>query len=253
MKIGQKNTEHDETEDVSLLLGRIDGKKILDVATGLGANIDHLINSLKSYEEIIGIDIERPEKISAYGRESIFKKENVKYVQMDAGRLEFEDNSFDTVSIGNSLHHLDDPAKVLSEMIRVLNKKGCAIISEMYRDELSPESTTHVLTHHWWAEIDSSLGVIHKETYKRCELVDMVERAGFEENKYFDILDSDSDPFEKERMKYFTDAIEKYLHKAEPLQNFTCIEKKAKDLRERIYRVGIRWGPVLLAVCRKQL
>ncbi|MBN1620757.1 class I SAM-dependent methyltransferase, partial [candidate division WOR-3 bacterium] len=105
--------------DPTEILRQISGKRILDVATGLGANIEHLINSLKSYEEIIGIDIEKPERILAPDRESVFKRERIKYVQMDAGHLEFEDNSFDTVSIGNSLHHLEDPVKVLSEMYRV--------------------------------------------------------------------------------------------------------------------------------------
>lgn len=40
------------------ILGEIDGGRVLDVATGDGAFIDLLINNLKSYDEVVGIDVD---------------------------------------------------------------------------------------------------------------------------------------------------------------------------------------------------
>ena len=43
---------------------------------------------------------------------------------MNAENLQFEDESFDTVCIPHSLHHLASINKVLAEMKRVLKKYG---------------------------------------------------------------------------------------------------------------------------------
>ncbi|MBN1151118.1 class I SAM-dependent methyltransferase [candidate division WOR-3 bacterium] len=247
-----KNTKYGNTDDPGLILSKIHGKRVLDVATGTGSNIQHLKNSLGSFKEIIGIDLEKPERIKKFDHDGIFNGQNIRYIQMDAAQLKFDDCSFDVVSIGNSLHHLEDPETVLSQMFRVLEEKRWAVISEMYRNRLSPESQTHVLVHHWWAGIDSALGVTHRETYKRCDLVEMIERAGFIENKYFDIIDSESDPHDEERKKYFYDAIEKYLYRANSFQNLPFFKEQAKKLLDRIDRIGIRWSPVLLAISKKQ-
>ncbi|MBN2363831.1 class I SAM-dependent methyltransferase [candidate division WOR-3 bacterium] len=116
--------------DPGEVLSKISGKRILDVAAGSGGNIYHLINSLKSYEEIIGVDLENPESIKTPDQENIINKNNISYLQMDAHDLVFDDESFDIVSIGKSLHHLDFPVKVLSQMFRVLKKDGYALLSE---------------------------------------------------------------------------------------------------------------------------
>jgi ubiquinone/menaquinone biosynthesis C-methylase UbiE len=97
-------------------LGSIPGGWVLDVATGEGEFAATLAGNLGSYAQIVGIDV------LEYGQheESIFCAEDVHFLQMDAGRLGFEDASLDTVSISSSLHHLQDVPRCLGEMVRVL-------------------------------------------------------------------------------------------------------------------------------------
>ncbi len=74
--------------------------------------------------------------------EQQYAKMNVKYFDFqdhvdfqisDAGHLKFEDGSFDTIFAVNVLHHLEEPYKVVDEVIRVLSAKGKVIISDFSR------------------------------------------------------------------------------------------------------------------------
>ncbi|NIV31266.1 MAG: methyltransferase domain-containing protein, partial [Anaerolineae bacterium] len=51
-------------------------------------------------------------------------QERTDFIQMDAARLGFADESFDTVSISASLHHLADASPVFAEMGRMLRPGG---------------------------------------------------------------------------------------------------------------------------------
>lgn len=55
---------------------------------------------------------------------------NVKFYVMDATRLEFDDDSFQSIIAINLLHHVSDIEKLLSEADRVLCAKGKIIISD---------------------------------------------------------------------------------------------------------------------------
>ena len=48
---------------------------------------------------------------------------------MDAYQLEFQDSTFDVVTSNQFLEHLDEPAKVIKEMIRVLKPGGKLIVT----------------------------------------------------------------------------------------------------------------------------
>ena len=110
-------------------LSAISGGKVLDVATGSGEFIDTLIKALKDYDCFTGIDISRKDLESAKKR---FRDKPVKLIEMNAESLEFDDNSFDTVGMAYSLHHLERTDKVLAEMHRVLKPGGNLIIQEEF-------------------------------------------------------------------------------------------------------------------------
>ena len=133
------------------LIGHISGGKVLDVATGNGGFIHFLLDGLQDYEEIIGIDTKEGLESSF---EEQFAEKPVRYQKMDAARMEFTDESFDTVCISNSLHHMPDLNSTLREMLRVLKLGGQLIIHEMYSDGQTETQMTHVGLHHWWAAID---------------------------------------------------------------------------------------------------
>jgi len=99
-----------------LRLGLISGGKVLDVATGPGDYIDTMMKALRDFDCFVGIDISEKALESARKR---FGGRPVKLVNMNAELLEFDDDSFDTVCMAYSLHHLERIDKVLAEMCRV--------------------------------------------------------------------------------------------------------------------------------------
>ncbi|MGD9403429.1 MAG: class I SAM-dependent methyltransferase [bacterium] len=229
-------------------LGGISGGKVLDVASGEGDFVKTLVKNLRSYEEIIGIDILGYTESA----ESIFNTEDVRFMQMDAGRLDFVDERFDTVSISNALHHLKDVPRCIGEMKRVLRSGGHLIIRETHRNIQIEPQLTDMYIHHWVAEIDTALGHIHTRTFTRRELIDLAEGLGLAEVAFYDIPNTDSDPMNKAAIKESEEVIERYMRHAEGLSGQGALVKRGQELRRRLHRVGIQWEPELIIVGRKR-
>ncbi|MFW9914305.1 MAG: class I SAM-dependent methyltransferase [Candidatus Thorarchaeota archaeon] len=166
-------------------LNSISGGKALDICTDDGDFINTLKGMLNSFDSFVGIDISDKNFQSALKK---FSQEPVSFLKMNAESLEFEDDSFDTVCISYSLHHLDAIPKVLSEMKRVLKPNGHFIIQEMYSDGHQSEAqTTDMLMHHWDAKVDSLFGIPHNATLAKQELKEEVAALGLKDFRVFDI------------------------------------------------------------------
>jgi len=236
--------------DPEAILKAIAGGKVLDAATGAGGTLAYLKEALGSYDELVGIDIVDP--TTRPGGGAMFGKDRVRFELMDVGAMSYGDASFDTACIGNSLHHLADPRKALAEMSRVLKPGGHTIVSEMYRDGQSEPQMTHVLLHHWWARVDTALGVVHRETYARADLVELCATMPGVRWDFFDLGDDGSDPLDPETVAYIEKAIDSYLDKAKALPDLDDIRARGEELRARVRKIGFRGASTLLAIGVKE-
>lgn len=154
-------------------------KKVLDLATGHGQFIPYLLQENKGISEIIGIDI--CEKSLALAEKNFKDQEKVTFRKLDASSLPYENSSFDAVSINNSLHHFKDIDSVLKEAKRVLSSHGYLIVNEMTCDNGQNQAQqTHILLHHWFAELDRLMNRFHDNTYTSSKLINIVVTNGFE-------------------------------------------------------------------------
>ncbi|MFX0183307.1 MAG: class I SAM-dependent methyltransferase [Candidatus Hodarchaeota archaeon] len=159
------------------------GDKVLDVATESGDFILTLMNTLKGETSYVGVDISKKKWDSKK-----FENKSVKFIEMNAENLEFEDNAFDIVSISYSLHHLEKVAKVITEMKRVLKPGGYFLIQEMFCDgNQTKAQVADIRTHHWHAKIDTLLGISHNQTLTKNQLKEVVANLGLKE---LEILES---------------------------------------------------------------
>jgi ubiquinone/menaquinone biosynthesis C-methylase UbiE len=109
------------TETAEEALCKLSGGTVLDVATGGGGFIDFLMNNLKDYKEITGIDCNG---LALETARKSHGQENIHFQLMDAAHMDFPDEHFNTVCIANSLHHMANLSGVLSEMRRVGKPEG---------------------------------------------------------------------------------------------------------------------------------
>ena len=195
--------------DPKAVLGDLSGGRVLDVATGAGSFVQFLLDGLHDHAEIVGIDA-NPETCRGL-RGAFGERDDVQFVEMDAHHLAFADGSFDTVCVSNSLHHFADPAPVLAEMLRVLRPGGHVVVNEMYRDGQSETQATHVLLHHWWAAVGTARGEVHRETYRRADIVAIVKSLGLADLRLVDLADPDEDPHDPETVAELESAIDHYL------------------------------------------
>lgn len=238
-------------QDIDTALAARYGGAILDIATGSGWVIDWLLRTMRDPSHAVGIDL-RALDAAALDDDSVFNRQNVDYMQMDAADLDFDDASFDTVAIANSLHHMADAQAVLTEMRRVLKPGGTLLVVEMYRDQQDGPQMTHILMHHWWANIDAALGIVHNETFTRQELIDIVNGLGLEKLTVMDAsFGAGGDPHDTERRDILLKRIDHYVQRASELPDYAAYEARANELRLRLLKHGFITANSLIAIGEK--
>jgi ubiquinone/menaquinone biosynthesis C-methylase UbiE len=174
-------------------LGRISGGRVLDVATAQGGFVGILLDNLREYTEIIGVDVDEEALQTA---RATFGQDNLRFVQMDAEHLGFVGQSFDSVNVSASLHHVENVPHVLAEMVRVLKPGGHLIVSEMHCDGETEAQLTTVYLHQWVAAVDTALGLGHYGTLARQDILDLVGALGLCDVAWYDFSDTGSDAME---------------------------------------------------------
>jgi ubiquinone/menaquinone biosynthesis C-methylase UbiE len=217
--------------------------KCLDIGTRNGEFLLKLKESAIDYEELLGID--NDEAVILKNKDN---GDDIKFIHMDGEGLEFQDNSFDTVCLSNTLHHLKDSSALMAEMKRVLKKDGHIIINEMYSNNQNLQQLTHLELHHMSAEIDQILGKEHYHTYKESEIIEMVKESGFMVFNHFSYMESDE--FNKKLIKKI-DKIDKTVEKIAGHEDYSKYVKKADEIKTMYSENGILPCTQLIVIGKK--
>ena len=249
--------------EIRAKLGSVSGGKVLDVATGTGDFIHTLMKALKDFRCFVGIDVLEKDLESAKKR---FRGKPVRLKRMNAESLKFDDNSFDTVCMAYSLHHLDRVDKVLVEMHRVLNPGGSLVIQEEFCDGRQTEAQkTNMLQHAWDAEIDSLLGTTHKATFTkhrikeivgnlRLEAVEIFESTHPVECLFCEKRSRCDDPKNREEITRSIKEIDENLKRLDEVADPKArirLQKIGEELKERNRQFGNAHPSTLFVIGRK--
>jgi SAM-dependent methyltransferase len=236
----------DASVDARLMLGDIHGGRVLDVASGRGGFIAFLADGLADYDEIVGIELDEARR-SGFEAATAGRRD-IRFVHADFLNADLEPRSFDTVAVSASLHHFDDPTTVLRRMHELVRPGGWIVVSEMYRDGQTAEQLTEVEVHNWMAEVDTATGGVHLPTFRRSEIIGLVEHLGLEDISTTDRADLLIDPHDPATVAEIGDMIDRYAAKAAGIGG---LEERANALRTRLARVGAREATVLTLVGRR--
>jgi len=229
------------------LKGAIVGR-VLDVGTGDGRFVGALIENLGQYSEIIGID-SNPTAVEAARR--AYPQPQIQFLCMDATQMDFPDDSFDTVSMSNTLHHLNNYPTVFQEIRRVLKPGGQFIFCEYYSDDQNEAQLTHVYLHHWRGLIDRQYGLVHNPTFTRRELLQILDDLNLLNTTSFDYADYKQDPLNRSQIAELENVIDQYMEKAAVLPYGEAYRRQGETLRQRLHTVGFLTASQLIAIGRK--
>ncbi len=107
--------------------GLSSGMDVLDIATGTGMVATSELSIVGAKGSVIGLDRSYNMLTEVGG------KLNIPLIQGDANVLPFADDSFDFVTMGYALRHVDDLKGTFKEYFRVLKPGGTLLILELMR------------------------------------------------------------------------------------------------------------------------
>ncbi len=235
-----------KSTDAKSVLKRIHGGLVLDIASGTGSFAAAMEQSFTNCSMIVAADTS--EKSVKLVRKNL-NSGIIVPVLTDGNLLSFQDGTFDTVAVSNSLHHLTDPELVLKEMMRTLAPGGHFIISEMFRGgDQTPAQQTHTVLHDWWAAVDSLNGIVHNPVFTRTELRNLIENTGLSSLEFYTVEDTGGDPFDSETIAYLNSVLDSYEKRAGGSK--TVIEQ-GELARNHLEKHGFTGARALLAVGTK--
>jgi SAM-dependent methyltransferase len=248
---------------IAEVLGTISGGEVLDVGTGRGDLIETLSELLGDHSSFTGIDLDE-EKLERAGEN--LEGMSVQLMRMDGSKMSFSDDSFDTVCISHSLHHLEDVDGVLSEMFRVLRPGGTFILQEMFCDgDQTPAQRTDDATHHWSARIDTLTGEFHRAMYTREEIRSAVAGLDLHDVTYMETTHGVrclkcedrfkcENPLDPESVDHEVEEIEKDLERLEGIDDqemASALAKEGRALISRVRETGVFPASTLFVIGRK--
>ena len=227
---------YDNMIELRSRLLKINAGTVLDVACGKGEFLKFALRSFNSYRMAVGIDSEIESLLEA--RRNLYEYP-VSFVMGSALSMPFLEESFSTVMLSNSLHHIQDHSTLFTEMIRICRIDGLILINEMISDSHSEYQESHLLYHHYIAELDNLLGHYHHETYSEKELQHLVKEYNLKVTEFFLHEDSSKDCLSPDEINRMSERMNIKVSLLKNNDSYYLYLNKARDIEKKIRRTGV--------------
>ncbi|MCM3664159.1 class I SAM-dependent methyltransferase [Mesobacillus subterraneus] len=142
--------------------------ELLDIATGGG----HVANAFApSFQKVTALDLTEDMLHEAEQFIRLNGHENVVFIQGDAEKTPFPNESFEVVTCRIAAHHFPDVDRFISEVFRVLNPGGLFVLV----DTVAPEKDEY---DQFYNTIEKKRDPSHFRAYKKSEWISKIENAG---------------------------------------------------------------------------
>jgi SAM-dependent methyltransferase len=168
--------------DLKGRIGKYHAGSFLDVAVGRGEFLKFALESFNSWKSAAGID-DDPEILESAKQTLIDTP--VILIKASALSMPFTNDYFDTITMSNALHHIEDLPALFTEICRVCKPGGLVIINEMLNENISAVDETYMLYHRLISEIDHQRNRYHRDTYTLKEMLSMLKGHPFVLHDYF--------------------------------------------------------------------
>ncbi len=219
---------------------------LLDIGTGSGQFIQTILDNI-NVSEIIGVD---PGTDGFTPAKEKFQNNNIQFRQMNAEKLDFDDNTFDLITMSKALHHLPHRTESFREMKRVLKPDGFLILAEMFSDNLNNAEENQKIYHHAKSKIDRILGDYHHETWKKNEILDIIEKNGFKVVFHFDQMFPENKIKTEDVLNLWMEKFNDEIARLQGKPEHTYFQELAKDFKIRLKKFGIQNPTNIVAICK---
>ena len=163
------------------------GKDVLEVACGSGMGLGYFEKDART---VTGGDID--ETNLSFARKNYQNREKISVLKLDAHKLAFPDESFDTVILFEAIYYLEKPEKFIEESYRVLRKNGTIIIGTVNKEwndfHISPFAKKYFSAKELFEILKikfnnvNIFGAFHVEKGLKAEIISFIKRAAIQFN-----------------------------------------------------------------------
>lgn len=226
-------------ENMLTLKSRIsnyDAGSLLDVAVGRGEFLKFAIGAFRTWQSAAGIDTD-PESLRIAAKE--FTGTPVILVLGSALAMPFTDHYFDTVTISNTLHHIETLQLLFTEFNRICKSNGLIIINEMLNESISEMHENYMLYHRLIAEVDNQLNRYHREPFTLKEILAIIKSSNFQLVEYFIHAESTDDALNASEIEAVSERLKSRVALLRGTDYYYFYENKARDITARLHKTGI--------------
>ena len=220
-------------------------KNVLDIGTGSGDFIKVLDDTFGESVSITGTD---PGEQWLKEARTRFPKNHIEFIRMEGEKLDFEDHSFDVVSISNALHHLKDIEQSFQEMKRVLKPDGWLIVNEISDGELNEAQENQKMLHHFKSFVDRMHGISHRETWKKDEIRQIVEKNYVQIEFTFPYQKMKNPNFDEVFLDEKYQMMENLLEELHGRPEYELMESKLPLFKQRLHKHGFQLATHLMTI-----
>jgi ubiquinone/menaquinone biosynthesis C-methylase UbiE len=217
-------------------LGSLDAGSLLDIAVGRGDFLQFALSSFHTWKRAAGIDID-PDTLQI--AQQSFEDSSVILVNGSALAMPFLTGYFDTITLSNALHHIEEIESLFRETFRVCKSNGLIIINEMLNENHSRLQEPYMLYHRFIAEVDNQLGRYHHEPFTLKELLAMVKNSGLNTLDYFIHEEVTGDCLNKEEIEAMSERMRKKVQLLKGSDYYYFYENKIGEIIIRLSHAGV--------------
>jgi ubiquinone/menaquinone biosynthesis C-methylase UbiE len=217
-------------------LGSLDAGSLLDIAVGRGDFLKFALSSFHTWQRAAGIDTD-PETLQI--AEKSLGNSSVILVNGSALAMPFIPGYFDTLTISNALHHIEDHKTLFSETFRICKPKGLVIINEMLNENHSRLQEPYMLYHRFIAEVDNQLGRYHHEPFTLKELLAIVKISGLTTMDYLIHEEATGDCLDKDEIEAMSERMRKKVQLLRGSDYYYFYENKIGEIINRLSNAGV--------------
>jgi len=118
--------------------------------------------------------------------------------------------------------------------------EGWIVVNELFSDNLNEAQEVHRLYHHFRSATDRVLGISHNETFRKYEIIQMVEKSGVNIQLHFECVEDKNLISGPEDIELRIENMEAALERIKGYAEYQLLQPKIEEFREKASKYGFQ-------------